>query len=47
MLFEDVDIAEAVFDELGSNKLARVVPQLAIGGENACIVLLAADLAVS
>jgi hypothetical protein len=47
MLFEDVDIAEAILDELGSNKLARVMPQLAVCGENTCIVLLASDLALS
>jgi hypothetical protein len=41
VLFEDIDVAEAVFDELGSDELARVVPLLAVGGEDACMRLLA------
>jgi len=36
MLFENVDIAQPVFDELWANQLSRVVPELSISVENTC-----------
>ena len=33
--FEGVQVGDAVFDELGSDQLAGVVPEISVGGENA------------
>jgi hypothetical protein len=34
MLFEDVNVAQSVFDELWTNQLSRVVPELSISVED-------------
>lgn len=36
MVFEGVEVGDAVFDELWPNERAGVVPELAVGGEDAC-----------